>query len=278
MPRIRPIEPTFARSIPNARGWLHELQPAGGARCIVRIQAKKVGLSFATSPDQELTLPDSPVTECLGEVPCRDAILDGDFAVDTHPAFKVVRGGYPAIAPERVRFYAFDLLWLNGADQRAIALRDRKNRLEALLDPLSRRVVFVEHVEDPAAIAEQAFAGSDVLVSKRADSIYRSGLSPDWLSQPRRHEFFAQRLRDFLSAPHVEVRMTQDEQVQAAGSAIAAFALAQIAIGLLSQQDPTAHFKLLEMVRKVIEATKAAGGPANLAAAQSLQKWLDIAA
>src|SRR6185369_10912260 len=86
--------------------------------------------------------------------------------------------------PERLVYYAFDLLWLDGEDLRALALVERKRRLEQLLRDRSAALIYLDHVEDgqgqglyEAAIA----AGCEGIVSKRAGSRYRSGPTRDWL-------------------------------------------------------------------------------------------------
>lgn len=69
--------------------------------------------------------------------------------------------------------------------------------------------------------------------------------------------------------------MTEQEQVQAAGSAIAAFAMVQVALTLIAQQDPKLKRQMMEMLSGMVSMSKA-GGPANRVAAEKMQTWIDL--
>jgi bifunctional non-homologous end joining protein LigD len=45
------------------------------------------------------------------------------------------------------RYYAFDLLWLNGVDLRSRPLLDRKRRLHRLIPPNDSHLLYVEHLD-----------------------------------------------------------------------------------------------------------------------------------
>jgi bifunctional non-homologous end joining protein LigD len=75
---------------------------------------------------------------------------------------------------DRLVFYAFDLLYLNGLDLRRSPQIERKRVLKALLDGLEGPVLYSEHlVGDGQEMFEHAaklqFEG---IVSKRADAPY----------------------------------------------------------------------------------------------------------
>jgi bifunctional non-homologous end joining protein LigD len=89
------------------------------------------------------------------------------------------------------RYFAFDLLHLDGTDLRATPLVARNRALLALLRGIGAeegRVRYADHVE---AVGSQVLQnarklGLEGIVSKRADSPYRSGASNDWLVVPCR--------------------------------------------------------------------------------------------
>src|SRR5207248_6176317 len=83
----------------------------------------------------------------------------------------------------RLRYYVFDLLALDGADLRDMPLLDRKRRLRALLHKAPDRLVYVEHMKgDSRRIVEHACQlGLEGIVSKQAQSAYRSGRRESWL-------------------------------------------------------------------------------------------------
>ncbi len=79
--------------------------------------------------------------------------------------------------------YAFDLIELNGDDMRRDPLEVRKATLRIMLAKAGLGLRFNEHMEGdgPTIFAHACKMGLEGIVSKRKDSIYRSGRSPDWL-------------------------------------------------------------------------------------------------
>jgi bifunctional non-homologous end joining protein LigD len=79
--------------------------------------------------------------------------------------------------------YAFDLIELGGDDLRREPLDVRKATLWSLLIKAGPGLRWNEHIEgDGGTIFRHACKlGLEGIVSKRKDSPYRSGRSPDWL-------------------------------------------------------------------------------------------------
>ena len=79
--------------------------------------------------------------------------------------------------------YAFDLIELNGDDMRPDPLEVRKATLASIVAKASAGIRFNEHIEGdgPTVFAHACKMGLEGIVSKRKDSAYRSGRSPDWL-------------------------------------------------------------------------------------------------
>jgi bifunctional non-homologous end joining protein LigD len=94
---------------------------------------------------------------------------------------------------ERIRYrrhdasvflYAFDLIELNGDDLRREPLEVRKATLASVLKRAAPGLWLNEHIEyeDGETVFRHACKmGLEGMVSKRKDSTYRSGRSPDWL-------------------------------------------------------------------------------------------------
>jgi bifunctional non-homologous end joining protein LigD len=101
----------------------------------------------------------------------RSAILDGEIVrsgKDGHPLFyELMRRRGPFC------FYAFDLLWLDGRDLRALPLSERKTLLRKVLPRKPRALVYVQHVTTGTdlfnAICEQDMEG---IVAKQAAASY----------------------------------------------------------------------------------------------------------
>jgi bifunctional non-homologous end joining protein LigD len=120
----------------------------------------------------------------------RDA-LDGQagdrFAVDGE--IVAFDGGQTSFArlvqrghqPVPVFFYVFDLLWLDGHDVRALALRARKRLLrDALTFAGPLRLTPHRNRDGEALFTEACRKGWEGVIAKRADSPYRDTRSKDW--------------------------------------------------------------------------------------------------
>jgi bifunctional non-homologous end joining protein LigD len=118
-----------------------------------------------------------------GTLRSRSCIIDGEaVACDDNgvASFDLVR--YHR-ANDRVFLYAFDLIELNGDDLRHDPLEGRKATPEMILAKAGAGIWFNEHIEGdgPTVFAHACKLGLEDIVSKRKDSAYRSGRSPDWL-------------------------------------------------------------------------------------------------
>ena len=78
---------------------------------------------------------------------------------------------------------AFDLIELNGDDLRPDPLEGRKATLEMILAKAGPGIRFNEHMEGDGEteFRHACKLGLEGIVSKRKESHYRSGRSPDWL-------------------------------------------------------------------------------------------------
>jgi bifunctional non-homologous end joining protein LigD len=82
-----------------------------------------------------------------------------------------------------VFLYAFDLIELNGDDLRRDPLEVRKATLASIVAKATAGIRFNEHIEsDGETVFRHACQlGLEGIVSKRKNSPYRAGRSPDWL-------------------------------------------------------------------------------------------------
>ena len=86
--------------------------------------------------------------------------------------------------PDRLAYYAFDLLFIDGHDVRRCPLQERKELLRRVLDDApSERIVYVDYLIGQGAelFAAVQRIGAEGIVSKRLASIYRGGDSRDWV-------------------------------------------------------------------------------------------------
>jgi bifunctional non-homologous end joining protein LigD len=177
---IAPCLPIKTDSLPSSREWLHEIKH-DGFRVIARKSSRRVRLY--SRPGNDLTHRFPLIVETLARLRPRSCIIDGEaVACDKNgvTSFDLVRHHR---ANERIFLYAFDLIELNGDDLRRDPLESRKGTLEMILAKAGWGIRYNEHMEgDGETVFRHACKlGLEGIVSKRKDSAYRSGRSPDWL-------------------------------------------------------------------------------------------------
>jgi bifunctional non-homologous end joining protein LigD len=135
-------------------------------------------------PGNDLTERFPLIVDGLAALRTRSCIIDGE----------AVACGEDSIASfDRIRYrrhdagvflYAFDLIELDGQDLRREPLGVRKARLASVLARAAAGLRFNEHLEGqdgPLVFQHACKLGLEGIVSKRKDSRYRSGRSPDWI-------------------------------------------------------------------------------------------------
>jgi ATP-dependent DNA ligase len=74
----------------------------------------------------------------------------------------------PRAAKDRLLYYAFDLLYLDGFDLRGARLAERKRLLAELLADASERILFAEHLEGEGAQIQERAGAMGVIVETPA--------------------------------------------------------------------------------------------------------------
>src|SRR6266403_4766644 len=123
------------------------------------------------------------IVEALARLRSRSCIIDGEAVVcDDNGLASFERIRYRQHDGD-VFLYAFDLIELNGDDLRRDPLEVRKATLRSMLAKAGLGLRYNEHLESdgPTVFAHACKMGLEGIVSKRKDSAYRSGRSPDWL-------------------------------------------------------------------------------------------------
>jgi ATP-dependent DNA ligase len=178
---IAPCLPSSAPQAPSGEEWLHEIKHDG-----FRVIARKDGASVRlySRPGNDLTKRFPLIVEGLAQLRLWSCIIDGEAVAcgeDGIPSFDRIRYRRHDAS---VFLYAFDLIELNGDDLRRDALAVRKATLASLLARVAPGLHFNEHMDEkdgPLVFAHACKMGLEGIVSKRRDSSYRSGRSPDWI-------------------------------------------------------------------------------------------------
>ncbi len=173
------IEPMKARLVerPQPGEWIYEIKLDG-----FRALAIKNGgdIELLSRNRKELGGKFPEVTRSLAKIKARDAIIDGEivaFEESGRSSFQLLQAYDMGEARPPIRFYAFDLIRVNGKDLRREPLTVRKAALEKLLTNPPEGVLFSDSLEsDVDDLLRQARKlGLEGLIGKRKDSLYESG-------------------------------------------------------------------------------------------------------
>jgi bifunctional non-homologous end joining protein LigD len=183
------VAPQLCMSVdrpPSGDGWGHEIK-FDGYRIQLRIENGEATLltrkgldwtrKFGAIAGQAASLPDSIIdTEVVA--------LDGKG----HPDFAALQAALSDGDTENLICFAFDLLYADGEDLRALPLSERKQRLQALLKAARGRrkeglIRYVEHFETggDAVLQSACKLSLEGIVSKKLDAPYRSGRTAAWI-------------------------------------------------------------------------------------------------
>ncbi|QKC92976.1 ATP-dependent DNA ligase [Mesorhizobium sp. NZP2234] len=179
---IPPMRPKLVDSPPLGDGWTHEIK-LDGYRTQIVINGPDDIRAYSSS-GADWTAKYTGVIEAARELGVESAIIDGEAVAtnakgqpDFHKLQSIIhKDPYTAILG------AFDILHLNGHDLRDIGCKARREMLYSIMKPNSR----IQFSETLPGDAKSIFylidqAGLEGMVSKRADSVYRSGPTTNWL-------------------------------------------------------------------------------------------------
>ena len=192
-PPFRPVRlATLVDHVPEGNRWLHELK-FDGYRCLI---SAGEGSSHAfTRSGLDWTDKFKPIVEAVKALPSRSALIDGEVVVidaDGRTNFQTLQSAIKG-EPQRLEFYAFDLLSLDGEDLTGMPLVDRKNRLATLLEESTGPIHYSDHIVGKGEALFEKFCGAGLegVISKRADAPYVGSRAGTWLKTKciKRQEF-----------------------------------------------------------------------------------------
>jgi hypothetical protein len=183
---VRPEIPTLVPEPPSGDGWIHEIKHDGYRTLMVIDQGKVKAFS---RHGRDWTGPYRRVVEAAGKLSCQTALIDGEIIVQDENGISDFDALRSAIytAPQRLVFFAFDLLYLNGQDLQGHPLMERRALLRKLIESDPRSPIqFSDHADCDGALffKHAAELGLEGIVSKRARSLY-AVVPPRTVSRPR---------------------------------------------------------------------------------------------
>jgi len=182
---VAPCLASLGDKAPDSDDWLHEIK-FDGYRIQARLDRGRVKLLTRKGLDWTRKFP--TVADAIAKLPAKSALIDGEVVTegsDGVSSFSLLQQELKASRHDRMVFYPFDLLHLDGADLTPLPLVSRKSALAKLLkrQPARDRLRFSESLTEPGTklLHHACKLGLEGIVSKLADAPYRSGRGRDWI-------------------------------------------------------------------------------------------------
>jgi DNA ligase D-like protein (predicted ligase) len=174
---IRPQLALLVKEAPSGPDWLHEIK-LDGYRLHARIEGADVRLLTRSGLDWTHKYP--TIAAALGALELGSAYIDGELCVlndDGTTTFSGMQGASHAHGATKLVYFAFDLLFIDGADIVGRPLIERKAQLERILAGAPVAIRYSDHVlgEGSRFHAAACAARAEGVVSKQIDAPYAPG-------------------------------------------------------------------------------------------------------
>ncbi len=182
---VPPSLGTLHGRAPAGKDWLHEIK-FDGYRIEARLDRGKVQL--LTRKGLDWTHRFKPIAEAVAQLDAETALIDGELVVEDDrgiSSFSLLQTDLKDGRGDRLVYYVFDLLHLDGRDLTSEPLVTRKARLERLVKPMggNGRIRYSEHFEESGPVIFKHACAMDLegVVSKQRNAPYRSGRSENFI-------------------------------------------------------------------------------------------------
>ena len=182
---VSPALATLHATAPSGADWLHEIK-FDGYRIEARLDHGKVRL--LTRNRQDWTHRFKPIADAVAALDAETALLDGELVVEDDngvSSFSLLQTDLKEGHLDRLVYYVFDLLYLDGSDLTGEPLIVRKAALERLLrsNRKSGPLRYAEYFDEdgPVVFRHASKMNLEGIVSKRRDAPYRSGRTENFI-------------------------------------------------------------------------------------------------
>lgn len=182
---VKPCLATLADKAPDSGNWIHEIK-FDGYRLQARLDDGKVKLLTRNGLDWSRKFP--AIAKAVASLKAKQALIDGELVVNDSngvSSFSLLQQELKSGRQDRLVFYAFDLMHLDGSDLRPMPLTERKNALAALLKrtPENGPLRLSESIDETGSVLLKHACRMHLegILSKRSDAPYRSGRGHDWI-------------------------------------------------------------------------------------------------
>jgi bifunctional non-homologous end joining protein LigD len=180
---IKPQLAALRPKAPSGNQWLHEIKYDGYR---VQLHVNKDRRTIYTRTGLDWTKRFSVVAGAF-DISVERAILDGEIVVvaDGRTNFPELQAELAKGNQDRLLFYAFDLLFLEGFDLRKSPQIERKRIPKMLFDETGQQspILYSEHVvtDGNEVFAHACKLNFEGIISKKADAPYRSERRDAWI-------------------------------------------------------------------------------------------------
>ena len=184
LPKFRePQKATLVDSVPSGSGWIHEMK-FDGYRCLLAIGGGDAKVYTRSGLDWSDKFPE--IVEAARRMEVGSALLDGEIVKADEQGRTSFSALQQAISEggRGLTLFLFDALQIEGEDVAALPNIERKARLASLLaEGQPPTILYADHI---VGAGEKLFdamceAGQEGIISKKADSPYRSARTKAWL-------------------------------------------------------------------------------------------------
>ena len=193
LPPFQPVQlATLVDHVPAGEQWLHELK-YDGYRTLLAMgggQARAYTRSGLDWSDRFAGL-----LAAVAALEVDSALIDGEAVVtvpDGRTSFQALQAALKG-DPDKIDYFAFDLLELDGEDLTHLPLIQRKEKLAGILTGSQGPLRYSDHILGKGEQLFDSFcaAGLEGVISKRTDARYSGSRSGSWVKTKciRRQEF-----------------------------------------------------------------------------------------
>ncbi|HXH29282.1 MAG TPA: DNA ligase D [Bacteriovoracaceae bacterium] len=181
---IAPQLPRLVTAVPNEdQVWIHEMK-YDGYRMQAQVKDSLARYYTRNSLDWSNTFPH--LINALNELPVTSAIFDGEVVAldeEGRSNFQKLQNSIKSKNVEHLRYYVFDIMYLNGKDLREFPLLERKKILKAVLEDADPLLLYSDHFVEQGGEFFQASCKYNLegIISKLADAPYTSGRNDFWV-------------------------------------------------------------------------------------------------
>ncbi|RUU58308.1 ATP-dependent DNA ligase [Mesorhizobium sp. M7A.T.Ca.TU.009.01.1.1] len=179
---IPPMEPELVDTPPEGEEWIHEIKFDGYRTQLIKDED---GIRLLTRRGYDWTARYQVLADQAASIEADDFIIEGEVIIvdaDGRSDFHALQSAVSSREPSQDYYLvAFDLLHMNAHDLRNMPLEDRRHILQGTI-LAGGRIRFSEAMPGTGDavyyLADQT--GQEGIVSKRKDSLYRSGPTKNW--------------------------------------------------------------------------------------------------